>query len=73
MLPREPGEGPGAADLGTLTPEETRRVTAAARAVLERIDAGESTLADLESVLIGETTADNGESAAPKPAAGPVW
>jgi hypothetical protein len=70
MLPREPKES--AFDLDTLTPEETTRTVEALRGVLDRIDAGEATLSDFESVLSGETEPDNGEStvaSAPAPSA----
>jgi hypothetical protein len=54
LLPRaDEGEGGGAAALEALDPAEVSRLIAEARAVFDRIEAGEGTLADLEAALAG--------------------
>jgi hypothetical protein len=53
LLPRAT-EGAGGPELDELDDAETARVIGAARAVFERIEAGEATLAELEAALLGE-------------------
>lgn len=50
MLPPEPDEG----DFDHLTPEEAARTVRAVRAALERVEAGQATLAEVEAALMGE-------------------
>ena len=50
MLPKDPDE----VDLGALPPREAAMTTRAVRAALERVEAGEGTLADVEAALMGE-------------------
>ena len=53
LLPRATEDG-GGAELDELDSAETARVIADARAMLDRIDTGEATLAELEAALLGE-------------------
>jgi hypothetical protein len=53
LLPRV-SEGEGSAELDTPDDVETAKVVGQARAILDRIEAGEATLAELESALLGE-------------------
>lgn len=53
LLPRA-SEGADSAELDELDAAETARVICDARAMLDRIDAGEATLAELEAALLGE-------------------
>ena len=53
LLPRAT-EGAESPELDELDAAETARVIGDARAVLDRIDAGEATLAELEAALLGE-------------------
>ena len=54
LLPRV-SEGEGGAELDTPDDElETARVVSQARAILDRIEAGQATLAELEAALLGE-------------------
>jgi hypothetical protein len=53
LLPRAT-EGAESPELDELDAAETARVIGDARAMLDRIDAGEATLAELEAALLGE-------------------
>jgi hypothetical protein len=53
LLPRAT-EGTDSPELDELDAAETARVIGDARAMLDRIDAGEATLAELEAALLGE-------------------
>ena len=73
MLPRPPA--PDAPDLESLSPDDVARIAAGVREVLERVEAGEASLAELEAALVGHTacasgTVDSGESTAPSGAPG---
>lgn len=64
LLPRV-NEGPGGAeldepgDLEDLGEAERARVVGEARAILDRIEAGEATLAELEAALLGEGSSES--------------
>ena len=53
LLPRV-SEGEGGPELDAPGDADTARVVSQARAVLDRIEAGEATLAELEAALLGE-------------------
>ena len=54
MLPRASDE----VELEAVPPEEAARVTGAVRAALERVEAGEGSLVDIEAALMGEALDD---------------
>ena len=57
MLPRDPGvEAP---DLQTLPPQDAARVTRAVRCALERVEAGQGSLDDVQAALEGLGCSDD--------------